>query len=132
MIQTFQITGGAAADPDPRAAPATIPPDRILSAGERIIQTDEQPASLALALEGTAGQNCQVTLWHSYDDPQVVLPANQRWYLLTAAAITVTVGSVIRAPILPGQNYVRVTVASAANSVLKARVLSQPYATPVA
>jgi len=132
MIQTFQITGGAAADPDPRAAPATIPPDRILSAGERIVETDEQPASLALALEGTASNTCQVTLWHSYDDPHAVNPLNQRWYLLTAAAITVTVGQVIRAPILPGRTYIRVTVASAADSVLKARVLSQPYATPVA
>lgn len=132
MIQTFAIGAGAAEDPDPRAAPATIPPDRILSAGDRIVETDEQPASLALALEGTAGNTCQVTLWHSFDDPQRVSPVDQRWYSLTAAAITVTVGATIRAPILPGRTYVRVTVASAANSVLKARVLSQPYATPVA
>jgi len=131
MIASFAIGAGAAADPDPRANPESVPQDRVLWLGERIPQTDAQPASLALALEGTAGNTCGVVLFASYDDPQRVTPANQRWYQLNASAITVTVGSIVRAPAIPGRIYVRVTTASAAASTLKAMALSVPYATPV-
>jgi hypothetical protein len=132
MLGTYLIGAGAAADPDPRANPELVPPDRVLVVGDRIPQTDEQGASLALALEGTAANTCVLTIYACFDDRQQVAPKDQRWYILNSAGITVTVGTIMRAPALPCTLYLRVTTASAAASTLKALVLSVPYATPVA
>lgn len=127
-VQTIPLTASAT-DADPRSTP-NVPQEKLVFLGDRIPQTDEQPCSLWLALEGTAGNTAVVSVYWSPNNFQSTLETARKWYLIKDA-ITVTVGAVVRVPAMPGNCCIRVTTAPAANATLLAVVSSQPYATPV-
>lgn len=129
MQHAISITGGAAADGSPLTNPETVNDVRCMDLRERISETDEQPCALWLSLHGTAGNTAVVSIWTCWD-PETVERPNRKWALVKSG-ITVTVGEVTRAPACPGRICIQVTTSSAANSELRVKVSSQPYATPV-
>lgn len=128
-FQTISIGAGAADAPDPRANPELVPEAHVFVVPRATEGTDERPKNFGLTLEGTAGQDVEVTFF-VLDQPefQRVHDANsvkdgrsdRKWYQ-HGAAITVVVGT-FQVPTLacvPGILYARTTGAPAAASVLK-------------
>lgn len=128
-FERIKITGGQADSPDPRGAPnvvASIPPELLKDTPGTITGTDKAPTTALLALEGTAGQTVTVQAWvldepqgkqADLDDPKVNDSA-RKFYSL-GATVLVTVGAITQLTICPGRIYYRLTLAPAADAVLK-------------
>ena len=125
------ITGGQAADPDPRTNPGDVPFQALLKCPETLGNSDTIPGRLILALEGTAAQTASVEIW-ALDEPPAspnvgnvpsqAQRAARQFHEATAAPIVVTVGALAEhASIMPmpGIIYVRITAAPAGDAVLK-------------
>lgn len=115
-FQSIAIVASAGNDSSPRTNP-DIAPEKRIDLGRRIAHTDQQPNSLWLALQGTAGNTVVVAIWWTPDDPHEVDPKNQRWFLVHGN-VTVTVGAVTRANAMPGYCAIQIATTSAANSTL--------------
>lgn len=129
-----RLTGGQAADPDPRTDPGDVPDDATFVMKLSLRNSDTIPRRMILTLEGTALQTAIVEIWTLDDmgeDRQAGMPdpltltqrAARQFYNCTAlGALTVTVGELLEFPTVmpsPGTVYVRVTTVPAADSVLK-------------
>ena len=130
-----RLAGGGGADPDPRgneATVASIPDDALLLVPQCLRNVDKPPATVKMALEGTAANTCSVILWAQedadagrgagYSEPLTQTEKGLRkFYKVTPAAVAVTVGSVVTlGEAVPGMMYLQITIQPAAAGVLKA------------
>ena len=107
------IVGGQADFPDPRVAPALVPPDAVKRSPNDVPGLGGQPTACQLALEGVTGQQVTVQLWavdNGGEAPQ---------YYRHGAPLTVTVGELQRVGALPGNVYFQLTSAPASAAVFK-------------
>lgn len=125
--------GGAAADPDPLAAPASVPDELLLKIPHYVPGSDAKPRRLLLSASGTALQTFSVEVWILDEEndlsrgasapelPTQAQKAARKFYLTTTTALTVTVNEVVEhTAILPGEGkaYIRATAVPAADAVL--------------
>lgn len=138
----IRSTGGAAADPDPRTSPTTVPEGNIGRIPDSMPNTDQSPRVLGIALEGTAGQTATVQLWvledaamvqsAQTDDPLAEKPSRKYYsygdpIALSVGAVrsgAVESGSGANAVVVPlpcpvGRVYIQVTARPAADAILK-------------
>lgn len=134
FMNEIGITGGGAADPDPRTAPEDVPKDQILRVPLIISGTDDAPTALGAILEGTAAQTADVEVYVQDEGPIQPFgsgapdpdPADLRYYLMVAAE-TVTVGTytrLVEGLITSGKVYIRVSTKPAANATLNVTPVS--------
>lgn len=124
LFQEIAIVGGAAADPDPRSSPGTVPVGNLIELQGRLPNGGGIPSSMALALEGTAGERVVVEVWalretsnRSSQLDDLPAPAARKYYLLEPA-FDVPVGEVVRVRAVLGKIYLRATVKPAHSATL--------------
>ncbi len=123
-FQDIPIAALETATVDPRTTPGGVIDSRLVDPPRVLSNSDSPPAYLVFALEGTAGQTLDVTVWalaatkESPFDAPVALTARQ--FYKVAATVTLTVGGLMKTvPAVRGQIYLQTSVGPAAACVLR-------------